>query len=96
MFAGHMVRSGDPKMPADRPCAGNFEEPLPVLRRSKFRLWSFAMIEWIVILLVVAAIASLLGFRGVAGVSAGIAKVLILIVLVGFLLLLFFGVIAFA
>jgi len=45
---------------------------------------------------VVAAIASLLGFRGVAGVSAGIAKVLILIVLVGFLLLLFFGVIAFA
>lgn len=54
------------------------------------------MIEWIVILLVVAAIASLLGFRGVAGVSAGIAKVLILIVLVGFLVLLFFGVIAFA
>lgn len=54
------------------------------------------MLEWIVILLVVAAIASLLGFRGVAGASAGIAKVLILIVLVGFLLLLFFGVIAFA
>lgn len=57
---------------------------------------AFPMLEWIVILLVVAAIASLLGFRGVAGASAGIAKILILIVLVGFLLLLFFGVIAFA
>ncbi|MDE0925119.1 DUF1328 family protein, partial [Aurantimonas coralicida] len=30
------------------------------------------MIEWIVILLIVAAVASLLGFRGVAGASAGI------------------------
>lgn len=54
------------------------------------------MIEWIVILLIVAAIASLLGFRGVAGASAGIAKILIFIVLIGILLLLFFGVIVFA
>jgi uncharacterized membrane protein YtjA (UPF0391 family) len=54
------------------------------------------MIEWIVILLIVAAIASLLGFRGVAGVSAGIAKVLIFIVLIGLLLMLIFGVLVFA
>ncbi len=54
------------------------------------------MIKWIVILLIVAAVASLLGFRGVAGASAGIAKLLIFIVLVGILLLFAFGVIVFA
>jgi uncharacterized membrane protein YtjA (UPF0391 family) len=55
-----------------------------------------AMLEWIVILLIVAAIASLLGFRGVAGASAGLARILIFIVLAGILLLLLFGVIVFA
>jgi uncharacterized membrane protein YtjA (UPF0391 family) len=54
------------------------------------------MLEWIVILLIVAAIASLLGFRGVAGASAGLARILIFIVLAGILLLLLFGVIVFA
>lgn len=54
------------------------------------------MIEWIVILLIVAAIASLLGFRSVAGASAGIAKILIFIVLIGLLLMLVFGVLVFA
>ena len=49
------------------------------------------MLKWILILLVVAAIASLLGFRGVAGVSMGIAKLLIFIVLVGILVLLMMG-----
>ena len=38
----------------------------------------------------------LLGFRGVAGASAGIAKILIFIVLVGLLLMLLFGVLVFA
>nr|WP_082536959.1 DUF1328 family protein [Aureimonas sp. Leaf460] len=54
------------------------------------------MIEWIVILLIVAAIASLLGFQGVAGVSTGLAKVLIFIVLAGLLVLLLFGFLVFA
>lgn len=54
------------------------------------------MIKWIVILLIVAAIASLLGFRGVASASAGVAKILIFIVLAGILLLLLFGVLAFS
>ena len=34
------------------------------------------MLQWILILLLIAAVASLLGFRGVAGASAGIAKIL--------------------
>ncbi|WAJ30003.1 DUF1328 family protein [Antarcticirhabdus aurantiaca] len=50
------------------------------------------MIEWIVILLVVAAIASLLGMQGTAGFATGIAKILIFIVLIGFLLALLLGV----
>ncbi|WP_083507758.1 DUF1328 domain-containing protein [Aureimonas frigidaquae] len=54
------------------------------------------MLEWIVILLIVAAIASLLGFRGVAGASAGLAKILIFIVLAGLLIFLLLGVIVFA
>jgi uncharacterized membrane protein YtjA (UPF0391 family) len=54
------------------------------------------VIEWIVILLIVAAIASLLGFQGVAGVSTGIAKFLIFIVLAGLLVLLLFGFLIFA
>ena len=54
------------------------------------------VLTWIVILLVVAAIASLLGFQGVAGVSAGLAKVLIFVVLAGILLMILFGVLVFA
>ncbi|MEF2071768.1 DUF1328 domain-containing protein [Consotaella aegiceratis] len=54
------------------------------------------MIKWIVILLIVAAIASLLGFGGVASASANLAKILIFIVLVGLLLMLVFGMLVFA
>lgn len=53
------------------------------------------MIKWILILLVVAAVASLLGFNSLAGAAATGAKILIAIVLILFLLLLF-GVIAIA
>lgn len=53
------------------------------------------MIEWILILLVVAAIAGLLGLNSVAGVAMTGAKILIGIVLVLFLLMLF-GVFAIA
>lgn len=65
-------------------------------RCKRAQMWEHLMIEWIVILLIVAAVASLLGFRGVAGASAGIAKILIFIVLVGLLLMLLFGVLVFA
>ncbi|MBW8319886.1 MAG: DUF1328 domain-containing protein, partial [Rhizobium sp.] len=42
------------------------------------------MLQWILIFLAIAAVASHLGFRGVAGASAGIAKILIFVVLVIF------------
>ncbi|QPC86024.1 DUF1328 domain-containing protein [Mesorhizobium sp. NBSH29] len=47
------------------------------------------MIKWILILLVVAAVASLLGFGRLAGAAATGAQVLIGIVLVLFLLMIF-------
>ena len=53
------------------------------------------MIGWIVTLLVIAAIAALLGFGRVEGAALSIAKILIFVVLVLFLLSLF-GVIAFS
>jgi uncharacterized membrane protein YtjA (UPF0391 family) len=53
------------------------------------------MIKWILILLVVAAVASLLGFHTLAGAAATGARVLIAIVLILFLLVIL-GVIAIA
>lgn len=47
------------------------------------------MIEWIFILLAVAAVAALLGFGRLAGVALTGAKILIFIVLILFLLVLF-------
>lgn len=53
------------------------------------------MIEWILILLAIAAIAAVLGFGRVSGAALTGAKILIVIALVLFLLVLF-GVIALA
>lgn len=53
------------------------------------------MIKWILILLIIAAVASLLGFNSLAGVAATGARLLIGVVLVLFLLVLF-GLIAVA
>ncbi len=53
------------------------------------------MIKWILILLIVAAVASLLGFHTLAGAAATGARVLIAIVLILFLLVIL-GVIAIA
>jgi uncharacterized membrane protein YtjA (UPF0391 family) len=54
-----------------------------------FRSRGAAMIKWILILLVIAAVASLLGFHALAGAAAMGARILIGIVLVLFLLVLF-------
>lgn len=51
------------------------------------------MLKWIIILLVVAAVASLLGMGSLAGAAMTGAKVLIAIVLILFLLVIF-GIIA--
>lgn len=53
------------------------------------------MIEWILILLVVAAVAALLGFNSISGAALTGAKILVGIVLILFLLVLF-GIIAIA
>ena len=53
------------------------------------------MIKWILILLVVAAVASLLGFHTLAGAAATGARILIAIVLILFLLVIL-GIIAIA
>lgn len=53
------------------------------------------MLEWILILLVIAAVAALLGFGRLSGVALSGAKILIAIVLILFLLMLF-GVFAIA
>ncbi|GHF57784.1 DUF1328 family protein [Seohaeicola zhoushanensis] len=47
------------------------------------------MLSWILILLVVAAIAALLGFNSISGAALTGARILILVVLVLFLLALF-------
>jgi uncharacterized membrane protein YtjA (UPF0391 family) len=52
-----------------------------------------AMLYWTLIFLVIALVAGLFGFGGVASASAGIAKVLFAIFLVLFLVSLIFGVI---
>ncbi len=49
------------------------------------------MLRWAAIFLVIAIIAGILGFSGVAAASAGIAKVLFGIFLIGFLLIVVFG-----
>jgi uncharacterized membrane protein YtjA (UPF0391 family) len=51
------------------------------------------MLYWTLIFLVVALVAGLFGFGGIASASAGIAKVLFAIFLVLFLVSLVFGVI---
>jgi uncharacterized membrane protein YtjA (UPF0391 family) len=53
------------------------------------------MIKWILILLVVAAVAGLLGFNSISGAALTGAKLLIGIVLILFLLVLF-GIVAIA
>jgi uncharacterized membrane protein YtjA (UPF0391 family) len=49
------------------------------------------MLRWAVIFLVIAIIAGILGFSGVAAASAGVAKVLFGIFLICFLLIVVFG-----
>jgi uncharacterized membrane protein YtjA (UPF0391 family) len=54
------------------------------------------MIEWIIILVIVAAVAGLLGFPRIAGAAWTGASVMAIIVLVGIGLLLLFGILAIA
>jgi len=49
------------------------------------------MLRWAVIFLIIALVAGLLGFTDVSSASAGIAKVLFAIFLIGFFLVVIFG-----
>lgn len=51
------------------------------------------MLRWALIFLVVALVAAFFGFTDVAAASAGIAKILFAIFLIGFLVLLLAGVV---
>jgi uncharacterized membrane protein YtjA (UPF0391 family) len=50
------------------------------------------MLRWAVIFLIIALIAGLFGFTDVSAASAGIAKILFAIFLIGFFLVVVFGV----
>ena len=49
------------------------------------------MLRWAVIFLIIALVAALFGFTDISAASAGIAKVLFGIFLIGFLLVVVFG-----
>ena len=57
-------------------------------------LWRDDMLKWALIFAVVALIAGALGFGGIAGAAAGIAKLLFFVFVVGFLIFLALGVFA--
>ena len=52
------------------------------------------MLKWALIFAVVAVIAGALGFGGIAGAAAGIAKLLFFVAVVGFLIFIALGVFA--
>lgn len=52
------------------------------------------MLKWALIFAVVAIIAAVLGFGGIAGAAAGIAKILFFVAVIGFLLFVALGVFA--
>jgi len=58
---------------------------IAVHQKSDFGTWSSIMLRWTLIFLVVAIIAAVFGFGGVAAASAGIARVLFFIFLILFI-----------
>ena len=52
------------------------------------------MLRWAVIFLIIALVAAVFGFSDVAAASAGIAKILFAIFLIGFFVIVVFGLLA--
>jgi uncharacterized membrane protein YtjA (UPF0391 family) len=70
------------------------KEHCPISARTRWRrrrLGGFAMLSWVVTLLIVALIAAVLGFGGIAGTAIGLAKVIFYIAIILFLISLVFG-----
>jgi uncharacterized membrane protein YtjA (UPF0391 family) len=72
--------------------AGKEHCPIPFRARWRRRqLGGFAMLSWVVTLLIIALIAAVLGFGGIAGTAIGLAKVIFYVAIILFLISLVFG-----
>jgi uncharacterized membrane protein YtjA (UPF0391 family) len=70
------------------------KEHCPISFRSRRRtrqFGGFAMLSWVVTLLIIALVAALLGFGGIAGTAIGLAKLIFYIAVILFLVSLIFG-----
>jgi uncharacterized membrane protein YtjA (UPF0391 family) len=68
---------------------GNFFAAGPLVRQAI--LWSPAMLHLVITLLIIALIAGLLGFGGIAGTAVGFAKIIFVVALVLFVASAIFG-----
>jgi uncharacterized membrane protein YtjA (UPF0391 family) len=75
------------------PRVGLTAEPCPVLARSSAgnKIRSASMLHLVITLLIIALIAAVLGFGGIAGAAVGIAKIVFVVALVLFLVSLIAG-----
>jgi uncharacterized membrane protein YtjA (UPF0391 family) len=71
--------------------AGEERFPVPGIDRGKTRKEVEPMLGLVVTLLIVALIAAVLGFGGIAGAAVGMAKIVFFVALVLFLISLVFG-----
>jgi uncharacterized membrane protein YtjA (UPF0391 family) len=65
------------------------DHPRPLTVTSAYK--ESVMLSWAITFLVIALIAAVLGFGGIAGTATGIAKILFLVFIVLFLVSLIFG-----
>ncbi|RMN30510.1 membrane protein [Pseudomonas coronafaciens pv. zizaniae] len=64
------------------------QHPLLIKTASKR---SITMLSWAITFLIIAIVAAVLGFGGIAGTATGIAKILFVVFLVMFVVSFFFG-----
>ncbi len=55
-------------------------------RWDRRRLGSFVMLNWAILFLIVALVAAVLGFGGIAGTAIGIAKIIFVVAIILFLI----------
>jgi uncharacterized membrane protein YtjA (UPF0391 family) len=84
--------SDDRELSAVERIAG--KEHCPITFRTRWRTrqhGGFAMLNWVVTLLIIALIAAVLGFGGIAGTAIGLAKLIFYVAIILFLISLIFG-----
>jgi uncharacterized membrane protein YtjA (UPF0391 family) len=76
-----------------RPCSAIVPHFLKMYFTNGSTKWSKEeeMLSWTIVFLVVALVAALLGFGGIAGAAAGIAKILFFVFLIAFVVSLILG-----